>query len=82
MAARDQIRRFIKDSFLVDDFDDDESFLASGLVDSLGIGQLVAFVETTWGFRVPSSDLVPDNFDSVEKLSAYVQRNAKRPQTA
>ena len=79
MLVRDQIRRFIQESFLVDDFSDDESFLASGLIDSLGIVQLVSFVEKTYGLKVPDRDLVPDNFDSVAKLAAYVERNRERP---
>jgi len=82
MALREEIRRFIRDSFLVDDFADDASFLATGLIDSLGIGQLVAFVESTYGIRVGNTDIVPDNFDSVAKLAAYVQREIKSTRTA
>jgi acyl carrier protein len=74
MAARDQIRQFIRDCFLVDAFDDEDSFLGTGLIDSLGIVQLVAFVESTYGVKVPDADLVPDHFDSVAKLAAYVDR--------
>ena len=77
MLVHDQLRQFIRDSFLVDDFTDDESFLASGLLDSLGIVQLVTFVESAFGFRVPDTDLVPDNFDSVTKLAAYVERRSR-----
>lgn len=77
MSARDQIRRFIRDSFLVDEFGDEESFLASGIVDSLGILQLVSFVETEYGLSVPDTDLTPDNFDSVAKLAAYVERRRR-----
>jgi acyl carrier protein len=80
--VREQIRRFIQNSFLVDDFADDASFLATGLIDSLGIAQLVAFVESTYAIRVPDADLVPDNFDSVAQLAAYVQRKSKQPQSA
>ena len=77
MPVRDQIRQFIRDSFLVDDFTDEESFLASGLIDSLGIVQLVAFVEATFSIKVPETDLVPENFDSVAKLTAYVVRRSR-----
>jgi acyl carrier protein len=74
MAVREQIRQFIRDSFLVDEFADDESFLGSALIDSLGILQLVSFVESRYAIAVADSDLTPDNFDSVAKLAAYVQR--------
>jgi acyl carrier protein len=63
-------------------FADDTSFLTTGIIDSLGIGQLVAFVESTYAIRVPDTHLVPENFDSVAKLAAYVERMSKQPQTA
>lgn len=77
MAARHLIRQFIRDSFLVDEFTDDESFLGSGLIDSLGILQLVSFVEAQYGIQVADTDLTPDNFDSVARLAAYVERRAQ-----
>jgi acyl carrier protein len=73
-TTREQIRQFIRDSFLADEFTDDESFLGGGLIDSLGILQLVSFVESRFGVAVPDTDLVPANFDSVAKLAAYVDR--------
>ncbi len=74
MDVRDRVRNFIKDAFLVDEFKDDESFLASGIIDSLGVMQLVAFVESEFSIRVADVELVPQNFDSVERISAFVAR--------
>jgi acyl carrier protein len=74
MSLRVRIREFIKDTFLVDEIGDDESFLTSGVIDSLGILQLVAFVEGELGAKVPEPDLVPENFDSIARIAAYVER--------
>ncbi len=74
MEVRERVRRFIQDSFLVDEVKDDESFLASGIIDSLGVMQLVTFVEHEFNVRIADSELVPDNFDSVERVSAFVER--------
>jgi acyl carrier protein len=74
MLVRDRVRQFIKDTFLVDEVRDDESFLESGIIDSLGIMQLVALVESEIGAKVPDSDLVPENFDSIVRIAAYVER--------
>jgi acyl carrier protein len=82
MAVRDQLRRFISDAFLVDDFSDDASFLAGGIIDSLGVMQLVAFVESEFALRVPEADLVPENFDSVARLAEYVERSLERNRAA
>ena len=77
MAARDRIRQFIKDTFLLDDFGDDDSFLGNGIIDSLGVMQLVAFVESEYGVAVADTDLVPENFDSVVRVAAFVERRRR-----
>ena len=76
MAISTQIRQYIVDNFLVsdEDFTDDDSFLEQGIVDSTGVLELVMFVEETFGFAVPDEDIVPENFDSVAQLAAYVRR--------
>ncbi len=74
MDVRDRVRNFIKDAFLVDEFKDDDSFLTSGIIDSLGVMQLVAFVESEFSVRVADVDLLPQNFDSVDRVSAFVER--------
>lgn len=57
--------------------DDDESFLESGIIDSTGILEVVAWIEDTYGIKVADTDLVPENFDSVQRLAAYLHRNAE-----
>jgi acyl carrier protein len=74
MQVRERVRQFIKDTFFVDEIGDDESFLGSGAIDSLGIMQLVALVESETATRVPDTDLVPENFDSIARIAAYVER--------
>ena len=78
MDVSSKIRDFIRGSFLVDDFADDASFLANGLIDSLGMMQLVAFVESEFGLSVKDTDLVPENFDSVARVAAFVARARSR----
>jgi acyl carrier protein len=79
MLVQDRVIQFIKDTFLVDDVPVDESFLSSGIIDSLGIMQLVAFVESELGIKVPEADLVPENFDSVARITAFIERMRRRP---
>lgn len=50
-----------------------DDLLESGIVDSLGILDLVAFVEKEFGIAVNDEDLLPQNFDSVEHLTAFVR---------
>jgi acyl carrier protein len=56
---------------------DDTSFLDEGIVDSTGVVELVLFVEENFGLTVEDSEIVPDNFDSVNRLAAYIQTKQK-----
>lgn len=77
MALRNQIRQFIQDTFLVDEVGDAQSFLETGIIDSLGIVQLVGFLESGLGVKVGDADLVPENFDSIARIADYVERKRK-----
>ncbi len=45
MHVRERVRRHIRDVALMDDFADDESFLAGGVIDSLGLMHLLTCIE-------------------------------------
>ncbi len=70
------IREFVEMSFLFREgrvrLDDDESLLAAGLIDSTGILELVAYLETQFGILVEDDEIVPENLDSVNRITAYV----------
>jgi acyl carrier protein len=79
-SVEEAIRTFIAEKILFSDngygHPDDASFLEEGIVDSMGIMELVMFVEETFGITVEDEELVPDNFDSVSKLAAYIRRRS------
>jgi acyl carrier protein len=50
----------------------DDDLLSSGIVDSLGILQLVVFIEQKLKFTVPDEDVVVEHFQSVRVLSDYL----------
>jgi len=74
---KDQIRTYIMDNILLGSADqsiaDDDSFLEKGIIDSTGILELVAFVEDEFDIEVGDEELIPDNFDSIEKLAVYTR---------
>ncbi|MBJ6765654.1 acyl carrier protein [Myxococcaceae bacterium JPH2] len=74
MSTRDSIRSFIVDTFFVDEFGDDDSFLRKGLIDSTGMMELVAFVESEFGIKLDDKELVPENLDSLSRVVAFVGR--------
>ena len=77
MQVKSEIENFIVENFLYgqdDGFGDDVSFMAKGLLDSTGILELVAFVEERYEISMEDDELIPDNFDSITKLSNYISR--------
>lgn len=72
------IRSFIVENFL---FGDDSQPLPEGmslidndLVDSTGILELVGFLEEEFGLKVADADIVPDNLDTIGRITAFVVR--------
>jgi acyl carrier protein len=56
----------------------DEDLLGAGVIDSLGILQLVSFVEEQFAVQIPDEDVVLENFQSVSALASYLdQRRAQ-----
>jgi acyl carrier protein len=52
----------------------EEALLGSGILDSLGIMRLVVFLEEEFGIAVPETALVPEHFQTVTSLVAFVER--------
>jgi acyl carrier protein len=52
----------------------DEDLIKRGIVDSLGVQQLVDFCESRYRIRVADADLVPENFQTLRQLADYVDR--------
>jgi acyl carrier protein len=77
MSIEDKIRNFIlKNLYYTEstDLTDDVSFLAEGVIDSMGSMELVAFVESEFKIKVEMSEVIVKNFDSVRKMAAFVRR--------
>lgn len=52
----------------------EDNLLESGIIDSLGILDLVSFLEQEFGIMVGDDELIPENFESVDRLSSFVER--------
>lgn len=74
MTPAEKIRGFISETFFVDDFADDDSFLRTGTIDSTGMLELISFVESEFNVQIDDDELVPENLDSVSNLVAFLAR--------
>ena len=75
-AVANKIRDYLSQNFLFSDqgftYEDDASFLELGIIDSFGFMELLHWVEHEFSISVADDELVPDNFDSVRKLSSFI----------
>lgn len=75
---KEKLKIFIINNFLLGDhsktFNDDDSFLEKGIIDSTGVLELVNFIEETYDIRVEDEELVPDNLDSLNKIVSYIEK--------
>lgn len=81
MELEAQIRDYIAQNLLFSDtgfaYSDDASFLQEGLIDSLGVMDLVMYATSSFGISVDRREVTPQNFDSVNKLAGYIRRKKK-----
>ncbi|MGQ0703275.1 MAG: acyl carrier protein [Gemmatimonadales bacterium] len=76
MSLAEDLARFIKSTLVRDGGPapmPDESLIDRGLIDSLGLIQLVSFLESTYGVRIPDHFMVPDRFESIRTIEAMVE---------
>jgi acyl carrier protein len=53
--------------------DPTEDLLAHGVIDSFGLIGLIASLERTFGIEIVEEDVVPEHFQTLERLAAFVE---------
>ncbi|HQL01079.1 MAG TPA: acyl carrier protein [Smithellaceae bacterium] len=71
---QDKLVAFICESFMVepDEFNLEESLVDQGVIDSIGLVEISAFIEETFGIKVAETDMTRQNFGSVKKMVAFI----------
>jgi acyl carrier protein len=70
------LKTFIETKLLADtsvQLGHDDDLLLSGLVNSLDVMRLVAFTQESFGVKIPTEDVVIENFQSIDAIVRYVQ---------
>jgi len=76
VSAREKIRSFVVSNFYLPSgarLKDDTSLIEEGIIDSTGVLELLAFVEKEFGIRTADEDIVPENFDGIARITAFVE---------
>ena len=77
MNIQDQLKAYIVKEFMFDQNADavtsDYDLLNNGVVDSMGILDIVSFMEEKFGVKVGDDEITPDNFRSLDALTKLVE---------
>ena len=61
----------------LNELDENESLLESGIIDSMDIIRLLAFLETEFKLKVLDEELLPENFNTVSSILALIDKKQK-----
>jgi acyl carrier protein len=74
-TVRDQVREFVQNLASakgISSFTDQEALLESGILDSLSIFRLVAFLEDTFRIKISDQEITNENLKTVEIIEQLV----------
>ena len=73
-----KVKQFVVDEFMPDvspeELDENFDLLAGGVVDSLGLLKVVAWLESEYGLEVDESELGPESFRTVSSIREYIEQ--------
>ena len=72
----DRTRAYITENFLymrrVFRLSDTDSLLGTGIIDSMGVMEVIAFIESEFGVEIGDDDVTEENLGSIRAISRYV----------
>jgi len=75
-ACKEMLRAYIEEDLLFgeDSIDDDTSLVAEGILDSVSVIALFAFLEDRVGLRIPEDEVSPEHLEDLGSLSEWVSQ--------
>lgn len=81
MDAKPIVRELVRTTILsrteTTSVSDDHALLDTGLIDSMGIFELVSQLEQACGVSIDDDELVPENFNSINDIAALVEQKSR-----
>jgi acyl carrier protein len=80
MSMESTLQGYIEKTLLLDKgkhVGPSDALLDSGLIDSTGVFELVSFIEQEFGIKVEDEEIVPENFETIEKLARFIASKQK-----
>jgi len=83
MSLNQELLRFVRSEVAAggDDatIDENTQLIDSGVIDSMALMRLIAFVEERANVRIPDEEVLPENFQSISDIESLVDRLTTRP---
>ena len=79
MNIEQQVRRFIMDNMkseLPADLTADYRLIDNGVLDSMAMFEVIAFIEESYGIQIDDEDLEADNFETTQAIAGLVSRKS------
>lgn len=77
---RSVLRKFILENYLYTEDEsalkDNDSFLDSGILDSMGILEVIDLLNEAFSIEVEDDEMIPDNLDSINDLLAFIKKKS------
>lgn len=74
--VKKQLRDYIVENFLFGDtdtkFEDSDSFMELGILDSTGILEVISYLEENFSIKVEDDELLPENLDSIDNIANFI----------
>lgn len=75
--TKQKLTEYIRSELASGDVEIESDTSLAGVIDSTAIMELVVWIEGEIGFDVEIDDITPENFGSIDKIVAYIERNQK-----
>ena len=74
-SERKEIRDFLKKmDNRITNVKDDDSLLTTGIIDSLKMVELLAFIEKNYKITVDDDELSPENFETINSIIGFLEQ--------
>jgi acyl carrier protein len=80
---KSRVRAFVQENFLyaMPDFElgDDDRLLERGVIDSMGVAEMIAFVESEFGISTSDDEVSEANYGSLTAIARFVLGKQQSP---
>ncbi len=77
LTLQHELRNYIMENYFFgqgESLGNDDSFMELGIIDSTGVLELISHLEERYSIEIASEELIPENLDSIERLTRFVSR--------